>query len=44
MRKQSENIQNFTDIVDQLIQRQQLLTFGLPARGEIETPLWGLPW
>ena len=31
MRKQSENIQSFTDIVDQLIQRQQLLTSGLLA-------------
>ena len=31
MRKQSENIQSFTDIVDQLIQCQQLLTSGLLA-------------
>ena len=31
MRKQSENIQSFTGIVDQLIQRQQLLTSGLLA-------------
>ena len=43
MRKHSENIQSFTDIVDQLIQRQQLLTSGLLATAAAAKSLQSCP-